>query len=418
MVGLSHKTAAVDLREALALDEARLLASYQDLKAGLFDDVVLLSTCNRVEAYANCESADEGEKKLRHWIEMLSPDKASQVKKSLVVAHDDEALWHLMQVAASLDSMVLGESQILGQVKQAYAEAVKKEAVGSFFHGIFQRVFSAAKEVRTQTDLGRHPASVPSVAVSLAERLFGELEGKTALLVGAGEMAELCAEHFKGSGIKRLIVCNRSASKAKELAKKFNAESAALDQLEASLAAADVVVFSTASPEPLLDKALASRVFELRHGAPQLLIDIAVPRNIAPEVKDLEPAYLYNVDDLSALSEEHREKRLEASREARSMLRKRYYEIREWIGTVRVNPTIQALTQKVEQLRKSEWEKAAAKLGHLSDKDKERLELLTQSLVKKILSTPIVRLKASLKDGRVARHVESLETLFDLKEES
>lgn len=416
MVGLSHKTAALDLRETLALDEARLASAYPELKAQGMDEVLLLSTCNRVEAYVSSDAPEEAEKGLRAWVEGLSPARSSQVKKSLVAAHEDEALWHLMQVAASLDSMVVGESQILGQVKQAYEEAVSRKTVGSFFHGVFQRVFSAVKEVRTHTDLGRHAASVPSVAVKLAERLFGELEGKCALLVGAGEMAELTAEHLKGSGVKRLIICNRSAAKARDLAKKFGAEAMPLEQLEAALVSADVVVFSTASPEPLLDKNLAARVFSARHGAPQLLVDIAVPRNISADVKDLEPAYLYNVDDLSALAEEHREKRLEASREAKSMLRKRYYEIREWIGTQRVNPTIKALSEHVEALRKAEWEKQSAKLGHLAPKDLERLELMTQALVKKILNTPIVRLKDSLKDGRVARHVESLETLFDLKE--
>jgi glutamyl-tRNA reductase len=179
-----------------------------------------------------------------------------------------------------------------------------------------------------------------------------------------------------------------------------------------------VVVFSTAATHPLLDKALAARVFEARAAAPQLMVDIAVPRNIAPEVKELEPAYLYNVDDLSQLAEEHREKRLEASREARSMLRKRYYEIREWIGSERVNPTIKALTHRMETLRQAEWEKQSPKLSHLPPKDLERVQYLTEALIKKILNTPIARLKDSLQDGHVARHVESLETLFDLKDEA
>jgi glutamyl-tRNA reductase len=418
MVGLSHKTASLDLRETLALEGQRMEGAYAELKAGAFDELLLLSTCNRVEAYASCESAEEGEKKLRAWIEALSPERSAQVKKSLISAHEDEALWHLMQVAASLDSMVLGESQILGQVKQAYAQAVENRAVGAFFHGLFQRVFSAVKEVRTHTDLGRHPSSVPSVAVKLAERLFGELSGKCALLVGAGDMAELCAEYLKSAGIARLIVCNRSLPKARELAKKFHAEALGLDELETALKAADVAVFSTASPEPLLDWAMAGRVFEARHRAPQLLVDIAVPRNIAPEVKGLEPAYLYNIDDLSQLAEEHHEKRLEASREAKSMLRKRYYEIREWIGSERVTPTIKALTARVEALRKAEWEKQSAKLSHLQPADLERVEYMTEALVKKILNMPIARLKGSLKDGHVARHVESLETLFDLKDEA
>jgi glutamyl-tRNA reductase len=262
MVGMSHKTATLDLREALALDEAASLeAAYQHMKSQGFADFLLLSTCNRVEAYASHENPEEGERRIRLWLESLNPGRAAQLKKSLVSAQEDAALWHLMQVAASLESMVLGESQILGQVKQAYETAVKKDSVGALFHGIFQRVFSAVKEVRTQTDLGKHPSSVPSVAVKLAERLFGALDGKCALMVGAGAMAELTAEHLKGSGVKRLIFCNRSLSKARDLARKFQGEAAPLEELEGQLVLADVAVFSTASHQPLLDKALAAKVF-------------------------------------------------------------------------------------------------------------------------------------------------------------
>lgn len=417
MVGLSHKNAPLELREALALDETRSLSSYQELKSTeLFRDLVLLSTCNRVEAYAWTDRPEEGEKQLRAWLESLHKDKAAQVRKSLQVASDDEALWHLMQVAASLDSMVLGEAQILGQVKQAYQKAVEREAVGSFFHGLFQRVFAAAKEVRSSTELGRYAASVPSIAVSLAERLFGDLTGKSALIVGAGEMAELTADYLKSAGVFRLAFCNRSNPKARELAKRFLGEALPLENLEEALGDADIVVFSTSAPSYLMTLGLAEAALKKRQSAPQFYIDISVPRNVDPQIKKLEPVYLYNVDDLSQMAEEHREKRLDASREARSVLRHSFYEIREWIGAARLNPTISALTKRVEELRKLEWEKHSTKLSHLGAKDLERIEYMTQALVKKILNTPISRLKDSLKTGKVASHVESLEVLFDLKE--
>jgi glutamyl-tRNA reductase len=418
MVGLSHKSASLELREALVLDAARLEAAYQELRSKEFSEILLLSTCNRVEVYANHASHEEGEKQLRIWLEGLKPERSQQVHKSLLSAHEDEALWHLMQVAASLESMVVGESQIFGQVKRAYEDAVGHKAVGPFFHGLFQRVFAAVKEVRTHTELGRHAASVPSIAVQLAERLFGELEEKSALLVGAGEMAELTAEYFKSAGVKRLMVCNRSLPRAKELAKKFNGEAHSLEQLADCLKEADLAVFSASVSEPLLDRALAARIFQERGDRPQLMMDIAVPRNVAADVKGLESAYLYNIDDLSKIAEEHKEKRLEASREAKSMLRKRYYEIREWVGSERVNPTIKALTQRMEALRKAEWEKHAGKLQHLKPEDLERVEYITEALVRKILNTPIKRLKASLQDGHIARHVESLETLFELEDEA
>jgi glutamyl-tRNA reductase len=419
MVGLSYKTAPLELREALALDDARSGAAYKQLKSTeLFGDLVLLSTCNRVEAYAFTQQQEEGERQLRAWLEALHPDKKVQVRKSVHSSADDEALWHLMQVAASLDSMVLGEAQILGQVKQAYQKAVEHEAVGSFFHGLFQRVFSAAKEVRASTALGRYAASVPSVAVSLAERLFGDLAGKNALVVGAGEMAELTADYLKSAGVTRLVFCNRSQPKARELAKRFSGEALPLEKLEDALVEADIAVFSTSAPSYLMTPELAEAVLRRRQSAPQFYIDIAVPRNVDPQIKKFEPVYLYNVDDLSQMAEEHREKRLDASREARSMLRHSFYEIREWIGAARLNPTIAALTRRVEELRQSEWEKQASKLGHLAPKDLERVEYLTQALAKKILNTPIGRLKDSLKTGHVASHVESLEVLFDLKDKA
>ncbi len=417
-VGISHKTAPLELREALALDEARSRESARELKAsGLFRDLVLLSTCNRVEAYAWCADAEKGEARLRDWLESLHPGKAAQVRRSLRVALDDEALWHLMQVAASLDSMVLGEAQILGQVKKAYKEAVEWNTLSSFFHGVFQRVFSAVKEVRSDTELGRHPASVPSVAVSLAERLFGELERHSALVVGAGKMAELCAEHLRSAGVDRLVFCNRSLVKAKELAKRFSCDALALEDLEQGLVNADIAVFSTASTSHLMGAEAAERVMLQRKRRPQIYLDIAVPRNVDPDVRKEEGLYLYDMDALAQMAEEHAELRLESSREARSMLRRRFYEIREWIGAARLGPTLGALTQKVEELRKAEWDKQAPRLKHLSPEDLERVEYLTTALVKKILNTPLHRLKESVKTGHVASHVESLEKLFDLKGE-
>ncbi len=272
VVGLSHKTAPLELREALALDEARSLDSYKELsESGLFRDLVLLSTCNRVEAYAWAADAQEAEKILKAWLESLHPDKKPQVRKSLQVLGDDEALWHLMQVASSLDSMVLGEAQILGQVKLAYEQAVAQDTVGSFFHGLFQKVFAAAKEVRSSTELGRYPASVPSIAVSLAERLFGDLGGKSALLVGAGEMSELTADYLKSAGVQRLVFCNRSLPKAKDLAKHFSGEALGLDRLEDGLAAADIVVFSTSAPSYLMTPELAQAALKKRQGAPSFM---------------------------------------------------------------------------------------------------------------------------------------------------
>jgi glutamyl-tRNA reductase len=382
-------------------------------------ELVLLSTCNRVEVYASVDDAQASEAALRDFFESLAPAKAAQVRKALHAAHDEAMLWHLLQVASSLDSMVLGEAQILGQVKQAYEAAVQHDAVGPVFHGLFQRVFSAAKQVRTGTDIGRHAASIPSVGVQLAERLFGDLSGAHVLVLGAGDMAELCAEHLASAGVTRLTFCNRSIPKARELAKRFNGTACGLDELGACLGAADVVVCSSGAPDYLITPAGVKAALDARRGKPQLLVDISVPRNIDPAVAGLEQAYLYNLDDLDQLANEHREKRLAASHEAEVMLKHRLRDLREWLAAARVTPTVGRLSARFEAVRAAEMERMKGKLAHLDPKDREKIEALTRGIVAKLLHTPVSRLKAQAAKGEGAvRLVEGAEQLFGLEEGS
>jgi glutamyl-tRNA reductase len=418
MVGLSHKTAPLDLREKLALDSERAREALKLLKNGPgLSDLVLLSTCNRVEAYVFSHDEAGDERKVRRFLEDMAPEKAAQLDKALVSLRGEEALWHLLQVAASLDSLVLGESQILGQVKEAYELAHQAGAVGPFFHGLFQRVLAAAKEVRSSTDLGRYPASVPSIAVNLAERIFGDLREKKALVVGAGEMAVLTAEYLHASGVGRITFCNRTQARAAELARRFGGQLARFEDLAGALAEADIAVYSTGAQTPLLTVELAKESFARRHGAPQLYLDIAVPRNVEAAVKKLEPAYLYSMDDLGQIAEEHREKRLAASREAELLLRRRFDEIREWISAAKVAPTIAGLSEKFEALRAAEWEKQKGKFAHLAPKDLEKIEYLSSAVMKKILHLPIHKLRGASREGRAAEMVDALERLFELKED-
>lgn len=419
VMGVSYKTAPVDLREALALD-GRLGESYARLR--LVDglrELVLLSTCNRVEAYASADDPPAAEAVLREFFESLAPGKAPQVRKALHAAHDEGMLWHLLQVASSLDSMVLGEAQILGQVKQAYESAVEHKAVGPVFHGLFQRVFAAAKQVRTGTEIGRHAASIPSVAVQLAERLFGAMGGAHVMVLGAGDMAELCAEHLASAGVTRLTFCNRSHTKARELARRFNGTACGLDELNACLESADVVVCSSGAPDYLIRSEGVRGALEARKGKPQLLVDISVPRNIDPAVAGLEQAYLYNLDDLDSLANEHRERRLAASHEAEVMLKHRLRDLHEWMAAARVTPTVGRLSARFESVRLAELERMKGKLAHLDERDRERVEALTKAIVAKLLHTPVSRLKAQAFKGEgAARLVEGAEQLFGLEEGS
>ena len=419
MLGLSHKTAPVELREALALEpDAFFNEAFGPLRqAGLIDELVLISTCNRVEAYVVTGKPDEAESALRKAFEHKAGARAAQARKALGALQGEDMLWHLLQVASSLDSMVLGEAQILGQVKAAYEKAVQAEAVGPLFHGLFQRVFAAAKEVRTRTEIGQHAASVPSIAVQLAERLFGDLSGRCALVLGAGEMAELTAEHLRSGGIKRLIFSNRSLPKAKELAKRFSGEALGLDELPSVLPQADVVVCSTGASTFVLTKALVEAGLKARHMGTQLLVDIAMPRNIEPSCGDLENAYLYNLDDLSQLANEHREKRLAASHSAETILKHRMRDLREWMAAGQVVPTVSRLSQHFEGVREAEWQRLQSKLAHLDPKDREKVEALTKSLTQKLLHQPLKSLKQAAAGGeRSAELVESVELLFGLKD--
>ena len=398
------------------MDEAVLAQAYRDLRADPgIDEVVLLSTCNRVEAYALLNQK-KSLASLENFMGRLDQRFSTRIKKALYRREGEVAVHHLLKVASSLDSMVVGESQILGQVKAAYQRGIEAGTVGKIFHGLFHRVFSAAKEVRSETEIGRHAASVPSVAVNLAEQVFGDLSQRNALLLGAGEMAELCAEYLKSAGVKRLVVANRTLSRAKALAKRFNAEPASLEGLGAMLAEADVVLSSVGGKEPLLTRELVGQAEQVRSGQPQLIVDISVPRSVEPSVNDLEMVYSYNVDSLQQLAEKAQDKRVAASRDAEHLLGRWKAEILAWFGSGRVTPTLQGLNDPADALRSEEFEKARKQLKHLSDQDLERVEYMSRALVKKILHQPL----RSLRDTKatresLARNIQALEDLFGLK---
>lgn len=414
MLGLNHRQAPVELREALAL-EGSLAQAYGRLKGGGVEELVLLSTCNRVEAYAVSAEPERAERRLRAFFEERAGARAGQARKALQTLHGEAMLEHLLHVAASLDSMVLGEAQILGQVKEAYDAAVEARAVGPTFHGLFQRVFAAAKEVRTRTEIGQHAASVPSIAVQLAERIFGDLEGRCALILGAGEMAELTAEHLHSAGCKPLLFANRSLAKAQSLAKRYNGEAHAFEGLEAVLARADVLLCSTGASGYVLGPEAAAQALQARGNQAQLYVDIAVPRNLDPAIGELENAFHYDLDDLNGLAEEHREKRLQASHAAEVILRHRLRELKEWLAAARVVPTVSRLSAHFEAVRSAELERHLGKLAHLAPKDRERVEALSRALTAKLLHGPVSRLKQqAAQGGRSAELIQSVEELFGL----
>ncbi len=418
VVGLSHKTAPLELREKLAFNPQAQKQAYELLRRqSALSETVLLSTCNRVELYAWAEQAEPGLRQASQFL-LQARGGGEDLRRALYQRQDDEALWHLLQVSASLDSMVLGEAQILGQVKEAYEWAVENKAVKANFHGLFHRVFRAAKEVRTRTDIGRHSASVASVSVELAERLFQDLKSKCVLLLGAGEMGRLTAQHLKGAGASRVLVVSRGQARAEELARGFQGRALPAAQMEEALAEADIVVACTSAEEYLVGPEILSRALGKRHYRPMLLVDLSVPRNIDPAVDSLDKVYLYNLDHLQKLAEEHRERRLASSREAKEMLRGHLEEILAWMKATEAVPVIRSLTAKAERLRQAEFEKNRNRLGHLGPKDLARVEAMTKSLMNKWLNAPLSQLRhASRQPESLRDRLALLEEIFDLKKE-
>src|SRR5450631_3678527 len=306
VLGINHRTAPVALREKVAFGEDRLLAALRTLRqeAGVAE-VVILSTCNRTEVYwAGPASGAE----LSLWLERHHGNNLD-LAASLYIHQESRAVEHAFSVASGLDSMVLGEAQILGQLKDAYRVAQQAGCTGPALNMLFQAAFSAAKRVRTETQIGANAVSLASVTVGLARRMFADLGAQSALLIGAGEMIALTARHFAAAGVKRIVIANRTLSRAQTLAAEIKGYAVDLSQLDKELAAADIVVSCTASPTPLISKSAAAAAMRSRRRRPIFMVDLAVPRDIDPSVADLEDAYLFSIDDLQPLVDENRKQR-------------------------------------------------------------------------------------------------------------
>ncbi len=423
VIGLSHKTAPVDVRERFAMSSEILpellarLAARPELEEAMF-----LSTCNRVEviglskAGANLEDATRAashaiREALREQIGASSTD---DLADWLYEKSGDAAVRHIFRVAASLDSMVLGEPQILGQVKNAYDAAVAAGALRSHLSRCVHRAFTVAKRVRTETQLGAGIVSISSVAVDLTKRIFGDLKDSTVLLVGAGEMAEQAAKSL-GKGAKSIRVCNRSFERAATLAATFGGTAAPLEQLEAELVISDVVVASTSSKNFVITKDLVKRVMKQRKGKTLFLIDIAVPRNIDPDIHNLDNVYVYNVDDLEAEVAENMKLRQGEVTAAEVIVDAELAEWASWARGLNVNPTVVALRARTRGVLVSELERSLGqRLKHLTEGDRAALLQMMESATNKLLHAPTTRLKAAASSSDAGDLVGALHHLFDL----
>jgi len=362
-LGINHKTAPLDLRERVAFTPQSLpeaLLSLNNLEH--VEETAILSTCNRTEIY--CVTTANNDQAIIQWFSQFHGLDEKQIKEHLYLYAHEETIRHAMEVACGLDSMVLGEPQIAGQMKEAYARANESGTIGQLLGKLYQRVFAVSKQVRTDTDIGSSPVSVAFAAVSLAKQIFGDLKPTTVLLVGAGETIELTTRHLHSQGVNKIIIANRSVERAQKLADEFNGEAISLQHIASHLHRSDIVISSTASPLPIIGKGTVERALKKRKHEPIFMVDLAVPRDIEPEVSELDDIYLYSVDDLQSVISENMESRLQAAEQARDIIDTQVSHFLDWqrsLGAVDVIAQIRQHTQDIsnEVLNKAKRQLAA-----------------------------------------------------------
>jgi glutamyl-tRNA reductase len=395
LLGLSHRSAPVELRERLALDDAtagELARQLLEQVPGL-GECALLSTCNRVEVVGCGDLAAVDPAVVVGVLRNGRPLNDEEIRRHLYLHEDRAAARHLFRVASSLDSMVVGEPQILGQVKGFYEAAVRAGTTGVVLHRVFHKAFSAAKRVRSETGIGGRNVSVSSVAVELAMQIFESLSEKTALLIGAGKMAELAARQFRDRGIGGLMFANRTFDRGVELARELHGTPVPFEELSRYLPMADVVIGSTAATEFLLTEADVQEASRLRGYRPTFLIDLGVPRNFDPHINDLRNVYLYDIDDLQSVIGENREERGREAARAEEIVSEEIESFWRWFENLDVVPTIVGLRDKAARICRRELDRTFGALKHLGDDERKSIEAMAEAIVNKLLHEPIARLK-------------------------
>ncbi|MDY7034078.1 MAG: glutamyl-tRNA reductase [Thermodesulfobacteriota bacterium] len=417
VVGLNHKTAPIELREKVcfpsdAIEEPlRKVISLSHISEGL-----ILSTCNRVEVLAVSKDIEEGTKEIKDFLASYHNISMSQLDSHLYSYASSDAIKHIFHVASSLDSMIVGEPQILGQLKDAYRAATMHKTSGTILHRFLHKAFSVAKKVRTETRIATSAVSVSYAAVELAKKIFNTLGNKIVLLIGAGEMAELAARHLLNNGVRDMLIANRTYSRAEKLAVDFGGTPVAFEHLTLFLDQVDIIISSTDSPHYIIKYSDVRRALKIRKHKPIFCIDIAVPRDIDPKINNIDNVYLYDIDDLEGVVDANREERNEEAKKAEKLIEKEVDQFQGWLGSLDVVPTVVSLREKFEEIRKREVDKAISNLNGSSDIDQKILESLTSSIINKILHGPVTKLKGKKDTLKGSYYVDAVRDLFNLEE--
>ncbi|WP_031484153.1 glutamyl-tRNA reductase [Maridesulfovibrio frigidus] len=412
LIGLNHKSAGVDIRERYAL------TNVEEFEAGLLDlgvrEVMALSTCNRVEILVVCSEAITESEILTYWANKCSGSR-SDLEPNTYCHKDLKAVNHLFRVACSLDSMIVGEPQILGQLKDSYRNAVEAGAARVIINRMLHKAFFVAKRVRTETSIASSAVSISYAAVELAKKIFGELKGQKAMLIGAGEMAELAATHLLNCGVEKIRIANRTLSNAQDLAKCMNGEAIPFESLYDYLSDTDIIISSTGAPHAVIKAKEMKKVIKKRKFRPMFFIDIAVPRDIDPDVNSLDNVYLYDIDDLKDVVEENMSQREDEAVKASSIVESETLSFGNWINSLDLQPTIVDLFNRSEGIAQAELAKTLKRLGDVDDKTKEALEFMALSIGKKILHEPVTFLKRRTEEeGAADRFVDLARRMFNL----
>jgi glutamyl-tRNA reductase len=415
VAGLSHKNAPVALREQLAVEEDKLRELLHDLQSSdVLREVVVLSTCNRVEVYGVAAAPGEARALAFRSLCRHRGLDLSAVEPLLYTHLDADAVRHAFRVASSLDSMMIGEPQILGQVKDAFALAQACEAVGPHLHPLFSQAFSVAKRVRTETEIARHAVSVSFAAVELAKKIFDGLGGRAVLLVGAGKMSELAAKHLVEQGAFPIYVANRTWARAQDLARALSGTAVPWDELPTALASVDIVVTSTGATEPVITRNAVARTMHGRRGRPLFFIDIAVPRDVEAGVDGLDDVYRYDIDDLKQVVDANLRERAREAHRAETLVEREVGKFLARQGDVEVIPTIVSLRARLEEIRRGEVKKTLARLPEASAETRAAIDALSTAMVNKILHAPITKLRESSRAGASRSWLELVHELFGL----
>ena len=416
VVGLSHKTANVEVREKLAFSPTQMEKPLHALLAldGITEGIIV-STCNRVEIYITTRDIAGGIARVKRFLADYHNFPLDILEQHIYSLHGEDAIRHVFRVASSLDSMVVGEPQILGQIKTSYGYAAEYRSSGIILNRFLHKAFSVAKRVRTETKIASSAVSVAFAAVELAKKIFNDLSDKTVMLIGAGEMCELAAKHFLNSGVRGLMVTNRTFERAEKLADEFDGKAVRFDELFDQLHKADIILSSTGAPHTIIGAGDLEAVMRRRRQKPMFFIDIAIPRDIDPGVNNVENVYLFTVDDLQEVVASNLQQRKEEANKAEEIVNEEIGQFFKWLASLEVTPTIIALRNKFDEIRRAELEKTLVGWKDIPPDGQKKLEALTNAIMNKLLHPPTALIKQAGQGGRTDLYVDAVRALYGLE---